>query len=318
MFEGSVWDRPEADEQPETVRAAVYARTSKSNPKFGYSLKEQVRRCLERCEFQQWLSLYVFQDEAKSGKDVDRPQFQILMDYGERRLFDVVVFWKLDRFSRSLLHVVQLERQLREWDIALHSVTEQIDTTTSAGRFNFRNIASAAEFERDMIRDRSRMGLYAMAMDGRWPNKSPPLGYDIEDGRLVVNEPEAQLVKQIFHEYLDRKSMSEVAQQLNERGVQTKRSNEWCARAVGDVLRNVIYTGEYRVAGVSKQISDYRIVSEETFSKASATRNRFKSGDTERTNMSASRKSNHIDHVVGQYELFVEGRGPKIELRNQV
>ena len=66
--------------------------------------------------------------------------------------FDVLIVWKFDRFSRTLLHAVQIEAKFQKNEVALYSVTEQSDTTTSAGRFNFRNLASAAEFKRDMIK----------------------------------------------------------------------------------------------------------------------------------------------------------------------
>ena len=130
----------------ETIRAAVYARTSSPSQRFGHSIGEQVRQCVQRCQMQGWEVQYVFRDEAKSGKDTDRPMFQQMLDRARQGAFDVLLFWKLDRFSRSIHHAVRLEKQFREWGVALHSVTEQLDTTTPAGQFNFRNIANAAEF----------------------------------------------------------------------------------------------------------------------------------------------------------------------------
>jgi len=206
----------ESEDETET-RAAIYVRTSSVNQRFGYSIKEQVRQCWERCEMLDWTVAYVFRDEAKSGKDTDRPQFQQMMKEAESDCFDVIVFWKLDRFSRSLMHAVQLEKQLRDFDVALHGVTQQIDTTTPAGRFNFRNIASAAEFERDLIKQRTEMGMKAMALEGKWPNDQPPLGYcKCEDDTIEIVEEEADLVRDIFESYVEAKSMPEVARRLNE------------------------------------------------------------------------------------------------------
>jgi site-specific DNA recombinase len=251
--------------------------------------------------------VYVFQDQFRSGKDLDRPEFQELMNRAKLRLYDVAVFWKLDRFSRSLQHAVQIEEELRDSDVALYSLTEQIDTTTAAGRFNFRNLASAAEFEREMIGERSRMGLTALAMEGRWPNRSPPLGYDLaEDGRLAVNDIEAELVRNIFEEYLFEKSMPQVAQGLNRENIPTKRRKRWCARAVGDVLRNKVYIGEYSVAGISKTIPQYRIVDDSVFEQVTAVRTRFQTGRNKRPSMPAQRRGDHITEVIEQYRSFVQ------------
>ena len=129
--------------------------------------------------------------------------------------------------------VVNVEKELRDYGISLHSVTEQIDTTTPVGRFNFRNIASAAELERELISERAKMGMMAMAMHHKWPNKLPPLGYDkADDGKLKINEREARLVRRIFEMYLEVKSMPQIAFEFNKEGIKTKRGKEWTTTAV--------------------------------------------------------------------------------------
>jgi len=152
-----------AEEGDTDLGAAIYARTSSANQRFGYSIDEQISRCWDRCEMMDWDIRYIFADEAESGRDTDRPEFQKLLDTAERGLIDVVVFWKLDRFCRSLTDLVQTEEELDQWDVALQSVTEYIDTTTPVGRFNFRNLASAAELETDLTSQRVKMGMYGMA-----------------------------------------------------------------------------------------------------------------------------------------------------------
>ena len=306
MFELPLWNQDRAEEGSDPIRAAIYARTSSQGQRFGYSLEEQIRLCLERCEILGWIPVYVFQDEEESAKDTDRPKFQLMMETGQRGLFDVVVFWKLDRVSRSLLDAVQLENQLQSNNVALYSLTEQIDTTTSAGRFNFRNLASAAEFERDMIRERSRMGLAARALQGKWPNNSPPFGYDLQDGRLVVNIAESIRVRKIFNEYIEKKSMPNVANELNNSGERTKQGNKWCTRAVGDVLRNRIYIGEYSMSEISMELPECQIVRKSLFSEATDTRMRFRNGMAARTKMPQSRKSIHVNRILNQYRSYAE------------
>jgi site-specific DNA recombinase len=113
-----------AETDDSTWRAAIYARTSSRSQRFGYSLEEQVRLCVERCGLLNWDVAYVFQDGEKSGKDTDRPMFQRMLSLAQRGAFDVLVFWKLDRFSRSIMHAVTLEADFRKWGVALHSITE--------------------------------------------------------------------------------------------------------------------------------------------------------------------------------------------------
>lgn len=290
--------------------AAIYVRTSSESQQFGYSIEEQLRRCFERCEFLNWDVGFIFRDEAESGKDIERPMFQQMMETAEVGHIDVIVFWKLDRFSRSLLHAVQLEKRLREYGVALHSVTEQIDTTTSAGRFNFRNIANAAEFEREMISERSQMGLRALAKENRWPNDQPPLGYQKRpDGKLEIDDEEAELVERIFDLYLDLKSMPQVAYELIQQGYTTKTGGEWTTRGVQEVLSNDIYAGVYSVGGVTEQIPEYQIISDDQFEEVVAVRHRFQSdSDASRRSMGSKRKADRVDEILDEYQTFLNER----------
>lgn len=299
-------ERPSDDEQSER-RAAIYARTSSTSQRFGYSIDEQIRQCAERCQMLNWTIAFVYRDEATSGKDTDRPMFQQMLSQAERGVIDVVVFWKLDRFSRSIMHAVQLEKQFRNWGVALHSVTEQLDTTTPAGQFNFRNLANAAEFEREMIRQRTKMGHAARATEGKWPNGTPPLGYEcIADGRLRIDESEAVVVRQIFGRYLETQSMPVVAEELNEQHDSDGVTEAWTPTAVGQVLRNRLYVGEYSVGEIERNEPAYQIVSREIFDEATAVRTRFQSSKShKRGQMSKERKREYVERIVRQYREWL-------------
>ena len=298
---------PRSDDD-RAFKAAIYARTSSLNQKFGYSLDEQVRQCWERCKMLGWKVTRIFKDEAESGDDTDRPQFQRMMATARGGHFDVVVFWKLDRFSRSILHAVELERDLRKYDIALHSVTEQLDTSTPSGRFNFRNIASAAEFEREHIKERSQMGFKALALQRAWPNRTPPFGYNkMEDGTLEINQEEAEIVHFMFERYCSLRSMPKVASELNDRGYETSGGNEWTARTVNKTLRNSIYCGRYSVAGVDDVVAEYRIVDEALFGEVTDIRHRFRRGDRgSEPPMEERRKRRYAEEVLSIYQDFLE------------
>ncbi|QLK25544.1 recombinase family protein [Natrinema zhouii] len=312
MFDGSVRERVSESDKKEQLRAAVYARTSSKNQEFGYSLDAQVRRSVDRCESLGWEVRFVYRDGAESGKDTDRPMFQKMLSAAEQQVFDVIVFWKLDRFSRSLMHAVQLESELREHDVNLYSVTEQIDTTSATGRFNFRNIASAAEFERDMIRQRTKMGLNELAVERKWPNDSAPLGYELDpEGRLSIVEDEKKLVIEIFELYIEERSMPEVARLLNERGHRTQAGGKWSPRAVGDILRNEIYRGDYDVADVSEHVPEYQIVDDATFEEVVSIRHRFQRDEASKSSMSDPRKERAIERMREMYRGYRSGNSTR-------
>ncbi|RDZ64215.1 recombinase family protein [Haloferax sp. Atlit-12N] len=303
-----LWPNLESEQRDESARAAVYARTSSVNQRFGYSLDEQVRQCWQRCERVGWDVDYVYRDEAESGHDIERPAFQRMLQDGEKRRFDVVVFWKLDRLSRSIIHAVEIERRLREYEIALHSVTEQLDTTTPSGRFNFRNIANAAEFERELIRQRTKMGLKAMALEHKWPNNRPPLGYSrLEDGRLAIDAEEAELVREIFKRYIREKSMPNVAVWLNEKQILTRGGKPWSPSGVKRILTNELYIGRYRVSEVDDVVEEYQIVEEDIFERTQTVRRRFQSkGKSSRKKMSEARKSRKISEALISYQTLLQ------------
>lgn len=306
MFnQDSVRERVAEKDESEQLRAAVYARTSSKNQEYGYSLDAQVRRSVDRCESLGWDVCFIYRDGAESGADTDRPMFKKMLSAAEKRAFDVIVFWKLDRFSRSLMHAVQLESELREHDVSLYSITEQIDTTSATGRFNFRNIASAAEFERDMIRQRTKMGLHELASERKWPNDSAPLGYELDsEGKLSIVDEEEGLVVEIFEMYIEEQSMPEVAETLNERGHRTQTDGEWSPRAVGDILRNEIYKGKYEVAEVSEHVPEFQIIDDETFEEVRSIRYRFQQGGASKSAMSDSRKERAIKRMRGMYRSY--------------
>lgn len=303
--EGDVDQIPRHPVPDESVsRAGIYARTSKQKPEFHYSIAEQVERCWGRCQQYDWEVVVICTDEAETGRNTDRPEFQKLLQYAEHGLIDVVVFWRLDRFCRSLVDLVNIERELRECDVALQSVTEHIDTTSSVGRFNFRNLASAAELESDLTSERVQIGLHGMAKENRWPNDNPPIGYDLSDDQTLVINEEAALVERIFQSYLEHRSMPAVARELNDEGETTNDGQQWDRWSVRTVLTNEIYRGQYELGDYREQVEEYRIVSDDLFSRVTETRFRFKGS---RTETSSERKVETGERILSKFTEAKEG-----------
>jgi site-specific DNA recombinase len=290
------------------VRAAIYARTSSPNQRFNYSIDEQIACCKKHAEQRGWIAQYLFIDESERAETADRQKFQLMLQRAQSGCFDVIIFWKLDRFCRSLADLVNTEKVLREHRVALCSVTEYIDTTTSVGRFNFRTLGSVAELEAELIGERARMGLHALAKKHKWPNAHPPIGYERSmDGRLRVNKEETELVRRIFLMYLKEKSMPQVAFTLNNEGVLTKKGRRWTAAAIRDILTDEIYVGIYDVAGVRDYVQEYRILDDGTFLAINETRLRYKTKGNKKPSVSEDRKSEKIEKMFGKYFELLKG-----------
>jgi len=293
------------DQMP-LVRAALYARTSSPNQRFNYSIDEQIACGRKYAEQRGWIVTHIFFDESERAETIDRPKFQLMLQKAKSGYFDVIIFWRIDRFCRSLVDLVSVERTLREYKVGLCSVTEYIDTSTSVGRFNFRSIGSVAELEAELIGERARMGLHALAKLHKWPNPHPPLGFNrLDDGRLKIDEKEVKIVRKIFALYLREKSMDQVAFLLDNKGLLTKKSKSWSSVAVSNVLTDEIYIGIYNVAGVKDYVSEYRVLEDSTFMRAKEVRLRHKRKGTLKP-MPASRKSAKVEKIFGKYMTLLK------------
>jgi len=289
------------------VRAALYARTSSPNQRFNYSIDEQIACGKKYAEQRGWIVTHLFFDESERAETINRPKFQLMLQKAKSGCFDVIVFWRIDRFARSLMDLCSVERTLREYEVGLCSVTEYIDTSTSVGRFNFRSLGSVAELEAELIGERARMGLHALAKKHRWPNANPPLGYErLGDGRLKVTE-KAKLVRKIASMYLNEKSMAHVAFLLNKKSIQTKNGKQWTAATVRDILTDEIYVGIYDVAGVRDYVQEYRILDDSVFLAVNETRLRYKSEGNRKPSVPEDRKSEKIEKMFGKYFELLRG-----------
>lgn len=282
--------------------AAIYARVSSGKQIQGFSLDQQIQLCRQRCEQNGWKVRFLFREDGISGATTDRPKFNAMMQVAKQQKIDIVVTWKLDRLFRSLIDAANIEKKLGEWNVSICSITEALDTTTSNGRFVFRTLASASEWERDMIAERARMGMQALALKHQWPSRIIPFGYDIKnDGHLKVNNVEAEIVKKMYKRYIQVKSMNQLAFELNMKGIKPRRADQWSATVVKYILDNRLYTGQYQVAGISEYIPELRIISDKLYSKVHDTRYRHK-----RKAIPKDRKEYLIDKLIQGYKQFLD------------
>ena len=202
-----------------------------------------------------------YDDGGFSGGNTNRPSLKRLLADVEDGRIDVVVVYKIDRLSRSLSDFAKIVDLFDAKGVTFVSVTQQFNTTTSMGRLMLNVLLSFAQFEREVTGERIRDKIAASKARGMWMGGTPPLGYDVRERKLIVNEPEARLVRDIFARYGETGSASQLVRELQIEGHTTK---AWVAlngrRHEGKVidqqmlfklLRNRLYLGEMTHKGKS-------------------------------------------------------------------
>jgi DNA invertase Pin-like site-specific DNA recombinase len=198
------------------IRCAVYTRKSTEEGLDQDFNTLQAQR--EACEnyirsqlHQGWECLAMcYDDGGFSGGNTERPALKRLMADIAAGKIDVVLCYKVDRLSRSLLDFTKLMELFVAHDVSFVSITQQIDTSTSMGRLMLHVLMSFAQFEREIISERTRDKMAAARRKGKWLGGRPVLGYDVDETtkKLVVNEIEASQVRAIFKLYLELGSIN--------------------------------------------------------------------------------------------------------------
>jgi site-specific DNA recombinase len=185
-----------------------------------------------------------FDDGGYSGGTLERPALKRLLADIEAGRIDVVVVYKIDRLSRSLMDFSKLVEVFDRKGVTFVSVTQAFSTTTSMGRLTLNMLLSFAQFEREVIGERIRDKFAASRRKGMWMGGHPPLGYDIKDRRLVVNEPEARTVRYIFERFADLRSTTLLAKELRAQGIAAKTGRAIDKGFLYKLLNNRVYLGE--------------------------------------------------------------------------
>jgi site-specific DNA recombinase len=201
-----------------------------------------------------------YDDGGLSGGTMERPALQRLLVDISQGLVDVVVVYKVERLTQALSDFAKMVELLDARGVSFVAVTQQFNTTTSMGRLTLNVLLSLAQFEREVTGERIRDKIAASKRKGIWMGGLVPLGYDVIDRRLVVNESEAETVREIFRQYLELGSVRLLTEDLNRRGIRSKvrvarngnRSgrNPFFRGAFYSLLSDPIYIGELRHKGI--------------------------------------------------------------------
>ena len=225
---------------------ALYARVSThEQAENGYSIDEQAERLKKYCEAMGFLNFKLYSDAGFSGANTERPALQRLISDVKANKVDKVIVYKLDRLSRSQLDTLFLiDKVFIANDCNFVSMTENFDTSTPLGRAMLGIMAVFAQLEREQIKERMLMGREARSKSGLYHGGGKfPIGYDYEDGRLIVNEFEAMQVRELFEMYVKGSTMGEIQRDFIKRGY-THKYGMWQIDAIRRTIRNPLYIGK--------------------------------------------------------------------------
>lgn len=266
-----------------------YVRISSDSQKDNTSVAEQKKRIYAYCISQNWKLKEVFVDEAKSGSKIDArveyaKMLKLAQDKGNE--IDAIIVFKSDRIHRHLKNLlIMIEDDLQPHDIAFISVSENFDTSTPQGMLTLQMLGSFAEFERNLINERTRSGRVVTAKSGKYAGGKIPYGYSIADGKFIVIESEAKLVRQMFQKYAEGKSYGFIAKYISSLQKQSgsdsgssDANKTWSRTSICYILRNTAYTGLLTYDGkkeknqIQVKASIPAIVSKQLFNKVQTLR----------------------------------------------
>ena len=217
--------------------------TDNQNPD---SIEVQVSKCTDWCHQKNLPILGIFADYATSGMKDTRPQYEAMMQQLRQGLADTVVIYDQSRMFRKMTAWFSFRDELSAMDVSVVSVTQPMIGKDLRDPTNFLTEGSMALFNqiwalqtRQKVMEKMRF----MARNGQHTGGKPPLGYNVEDGRLVICDAEAAIVRRIFSEYASGKSYRDIIAGLNADGLTTKRGTPFGANSLHDLLHNEKYIG---------------------------------------------------------------------------
>ena len=273
------------DKEKPIVKCAIYTRVSTSEgleQEFTSldNQRESAESYIQSQKSEGWIVLPErYDDGGFTGANTDRPALQKLIEDIKARRISCVVVYKVDRLSRSLLDFSQLLEFFDQNSVAFVSVTQHFNTNTSMGRLTLNILLSFAQFEREIISERTRDKIGSAKKKGKWVGGCVPLGYDLdkENHKLILNPEEAKMVKELFGLYLKECSLLEVAKIANTKGYRTKVRKlgegkqrggvKFSSTSMEKILKNAYYTGKVRYQNALYPGEHERIIGDDVFMK---------------------------------------------------
>ena len=237
-----------ANNTDQSIRVATYARVStQEQATENTSMASQSDQLTAYCQMRGWTIINSYVDPGFTGKNGDRPGLKQLRADARIGLFDKVLVCKLDRLARSLRLLMDVEAELKEYNISLTSIRESVDTSNGTGKMVFQLFGMVAEWDRENIIERTKSGRIQRYKSGCWAGGKPTFGYsyDKTTRKLVINEDQAKIVRLIFSGYNSGKSIKAMNRVLDDERIPTIRGKErgWIDSGIRFMLINPIYKG---------------------------------------------------------------------------
>ena len=211
-----------------------------------------------------------YDDGGFSGGTLDRPGLKAMLEDIDAGLVDVIVVYKIDRLSRSLMDFAKLVEAFDRNNVTFVSVTQAFNTTTSMGRLTLNILLSFAQFEREVTGERIRDKFAASRAKGMWMGGFVPMGYDVVDRKLVINEAEADTVRHLFKRFVTLGSATLLTRELVANGTLTKRGKLIDKGFLYKLFRNRLYLGEAVHKGTSYPGEHQAIITPELWDQVHA------------------------------------------------
>ena len=253
------------------IRCAIYTRKSSEEglEQDFNSLDAQREACEAYIKSQMhegWVLIdKQYNDGGYSGGTIERPAFKELLKDIENDKIDIVVVYKVDRLTRSLMDFSTIIDVFDRHETSFVSITQQFNTTTSMGRLTLNILLSFAQFEREVTGERIRDKIAASKKKGMWMGGKVPLGYSKEDKKLVVHKEDTQKVQMLFEKYLELKSVPKLMQYLEEEEIKTKTDKYFSKGQLYHLLANKVYIGKITHKDKVYEGEHDAIISEEIF-----------------------------------------------------
>ena len=237
--------------------AAIYVRVStEEQAREGLSVDAQIDKCKAFCNARDWGVFKVYRDAGYSAGTMNRPALELMLRDAQEEKFNIILVYKLDRFSRKLRDLIMVLDDLKEKDINFTSVTEQIDTTSAMGEAFFQIIGVFAQLERGMVKERVELSFERKIKFGEALFRAP-FGYTYYKKQLVPHPENAEKVRQIFEMWANGIDYKEISKKFN-----------IPSSTLYQIIKNPVYYGKIKYRDNLYKGKHKSLISEELFNQA--------------------------------------------------
>ncbi|WP_017726730.1 recombinase family protein [Halalkalibacterium ligniniphilum] len=225
------------------MTVAIYIRVStEEQVREGFSISAQREKLKAFCRVHDWDDFKFYVDEGLSAKDTNRPQLELMLSHIEQGLINTVLVYRLDRLTRSVVDLYKLLDVFEKSNCTFKSATEVYDTGSAIGRLFITLVAAMAQWERENLGERVRMGQIEKARQGQW-SAPAPFGYKKENNRLVKDEDQGNWYLKMVEKIKEGYSIRGLSDYMDNSPMPPKRGYKWHIRTLLDILQNPVYYG---------------------------------------------------------------------------